>query len=233
MHNPTAPSSAPLIRIYVLEDEARIREHLCDTIRGESRFVLAGAAGTLSAARDWLRNEHCHFDVLMADVGLPDGSGLELIAECRDLRPEVESMVLSVFGDAENVFNALQAGASGYLLKSDSAEKIVEHILDLMAGGSPLSPTVARLLLNRTRQSSEHNVTLPQAQIDQLSAREISVLRLITLGYSYAEVADQLHVSLHTINAHIRNIYRKLRVNSRSAASNVALRAGLLTPRNR
>jgi DNA-binding NarL/FixJ family response regulator len=223
-------SSAKAIRVYVVEDMIDIREFVCEAIHADSRLELAGVAQLLSEASAWLLNEKNHTDVLLVDLGLPDGTGLELIAQCRDFRPEIQSMVLSIFGNEENVFNALRAGAIGYLLKSSAADNIVAHILDLVAGGSPLSPAVARLVLAQSRKLTEPMRTLPVPAIDPLSPREISVLRCITMGHSYAEIATQLFVSTHTVNAHIRNIYRKLQVSSRSEASHVAQRAGLLPP---
>ncbi len=226
---PPILTSATPIQVFVVEDESHIQEFLCAAIRADSRLALAGVAATLAEARDWLNDGRRRTDVLLVDLGLPDGSGLELIAGCSALRPEVECMVLSIFGDAENIFAALQAGANGYLLKSSAAVQIVEHILALMAGGSPLSPAVARLVLARTSgQPALQGAPQPLSPTERLSTREIGVLRLITVGYSYTEIASQMFVSPHTVNAHIRNIYRKLQVSSRSEASHVAQRAGLL-----
>jgi DNA-binding NarL/FixJ family response regulator len=220
--------------VFVVEDDTPIRDFLCQTIELAPGLELAGKAHKLSVARDWLSDRGRPLDVLLVDLSLPDGSGLELIAQCQVLRPDCDVMVLSIFGDSQNVFSALQAGASGYLLKSSDASLIVEHIQSLRAGGSPLSPAVARLVLSRL-----HAATPPKppkgvqdpgiARSQLLSAREVEVLQLITFGKSYAEIGSKLFISTHTVNAHIRQIYRKLQVKSRGEATHIAARDGLIS----
>lgn len=234
----SGPASNCLVRVLVVEDESEARERLCAAVQRNVRLRLAGAADRLATARRWLVDGRHQLDVLMVDLGLPDGSGLDLIAECRQLRPDVSIMVMTMFSDERHVFAALERGASGYLLKSTPPEAIGEHVLELHAGGSPITPTVARLVLKRMSTPgnapgvSSPNVPPPgdtsSTLVERLSAREVDVLNQIAVGYSTAEIASRLSISVHTVTAHIRRVYQKLQVHSRSAAVFEGQRHGLL-----
>jgi DNA-binding NarL/FixJ family response regulator len=176
---------------------------------------------------------------MLVDLGLPDGSGLDLIAECKHLRPQVSIMVMTMFSDPRHVFTALERGASGYLLKSADGAALAEQVLDLHDGGSPITPTVARLVVQRLSGNAPRPQASPLAGASKpipvldpgeaLTAREVHVLNLIAVGYSYAEISNQLHISKHTVNAHIRSSYQKLQVHSRSEAVFEGQRRGLLS----
>ena len=233
---PMSPLAPAPVRVMVVEDEAPVQERLCATVSGDARLSLVGAATTVASARRWLNDSRRKIDVLLVDLGLPDGSGLQLIADCRQWRPTTAIMVMTMFGDERHVFSALEAGASGYLLKSSEGHDIVDHILDLHAGGSPITPTVARLVLQRLRTPTAKATESPAlatknpsaAPEEGLSAREMEVLQLIAVGYSYAEIAQRLSISVHTVTTHIRRFYQKLQVHSRSAAVHAAGQRGLL-----
>jgi DNA-binding NarL/FixJ family response regulator len=189
----------PPVRVYLVEDETSVRERICEVINGDARLQLAGDTALHTMARRWLVDGRHSLDVLLVDLGLPDGSGLDLIAECRQLRPDVAIMVMTMFGDERHVFTALARGAAGYLLKSTPANSIAEHILDLHAGGSPITPTVARLVLKRMSlppgqqtPPPSGNVPLdppPSALPEALSVRELDVLNQISVGYNTTETA--------------------------------------------
>ncbi len=227
------------VRVYLVEDETSVRERMCEVINGDARLQLAGDTALYTMARRWLVDGRHSLDVLLVDLGLPDGSGLDLIAECRQLRPDVAIMVMTMFGDERHVFTALARGAAGYLLKSTPAKSIAEHILDLHAGGSPITPTVARLVLKRMSlppgqqtPPPSGNVPLdpvPSALPEALSVRELDVLNQIAVGYNTTEIAHRLNISPHTVTAHIRHVYQKLHVRSRSAAVFEGQRRGLIT----
>ena len=231
----------PSVRVMVVEDEDSARLRLCEVIRRDERLQLVGEANQLASAKRWLADGRRGLDVFLIDLGLPDGSGLELITECSQLRPEVAIMVMTMFGDERHVFEALERGASGYLLKSTPAAAIAEHILDLHAGGSPITPTVARLILKRMSATpapaslpasgnvDKHDTPLPL--LEPLSARELDVLNQIAVGYNTAEIAQRLNISTHTVTAHIRHVYQKLQVRSRSAAVFEGQRRGLIRTR--
>ncbi len=226
--------------VFVVEDEPEVSERLCGAVKQDARLRLAGVAGNLAEAQRWLKDGRHRFDVLMIDLGLPDGSGLDLITLCHQLRPEVAIMVMTMFSDERHVFTALERGASGYLLKSTRSDEIADHIIELHAGGSPITPTVARLVLKRMSTTSPATIRAPEKPpapspelAEQLSAREIDVLNQIAVGYSTAEIAARLNISTHTVTAHIRHVYQKLQVHSRSAAVFEGQRHGLIWPHNK
>jgi DNA-binding NarL/FixJ family response regulator len=166
--------------------------------------------------------------VLLVDLGLPDGSGIELIREVSRRHPATDIMVVSVFGDEEHVLASIEAGATGYILKDSLPEEFVALIAQLRAGGSPISPLIARRLLKRFVPgpvAASSIAALPEAA---LSARESEVLGLIAKGFNFAEIARLLSVSPHTVTAHVKKIYHKLAVHSRGEAVYEATRMGLL-----
>lgn len=165
-------------------------------------------------------------DVLLVDLGLPDRPGLQVISQCRNMQPACAVMVLSIFGDEANMVQAFEAGASGYLLKDGTEADLATHIRHLRAGGSPMSPVIARKLLRRWQA---HSGGAPKEQAaakaggatvapERLSPREFEVLDLVSRGFTYVEVGVQMGVSASTVQTHIRNIYGKLDVHNKSEA---------------
>lgn len=215
--------------VLLLEDMPSIRTCLAELIAMEPGLKLHAAAATCAEARDALAQGKP--DVLVADLGLPDGNGVDVIREARDRFPDIEVMVLSVFEDEENVVRALEAGATGYLLK-EQADGIGEAILALVRGESMINSRVARFLLKRFNKPGKAAVASGPADRDgdcpPLSDREYDVLNCIAKGYSYGEIAEVLELSMNTIRTHIRNIYRKLSVCSRSEAVFEAANRGLI-----
>ncbi|MFA5939577.1 MAG: response regulator transcription factor [Sinimarinibacterium sp.] len=218
-------------RILLVEDDARTRARLARAIAANPALCLIADVGSCAEARAQL--VRVAPDVLLTDLGLPDGSGADLIRETCAAHPQARSMVITVFGDEAHVVEAIRAGASGYLLKDASEREIGRAIADLLAGGSPISAAVARYLLKHL-QAAPALVPMPAAKlVDELSAREIGVLQLVADGCSYAEIATRLFISINTVGTHIKHIYDKLAVNSRGKAVREAEQRGLLTrPRN-
>ncbi|MCP5424767.1 MAG: response regulator transcription factor [Gammaproteobacteria bacterium] len=213
--------------VLLVEDDEHTRDRLARVITGHPQLELLAAVESCGAARQVLREHRPH--VLLTDLGLPDGNGIELIREVQADAPTTEIMVITVFGDEHHVIGAIEAGASGYLLKDGGADYIGQSIMQMLAGGSPISAAIARHVLRRFQGASEPAPTAPEtANVPRLTGREQEVLRLIAKGFSYGEIADMLHVSSHTITTHIKNIYQKLSVRSRGEAVFEAMQMGLL-----
>lgn len=223
------PPSQPVNRVLIVEDQPETLEEFAAVIAGDSHMTLAGTAATGRDAIALLERD-CP-DVLLVDLGLPDVSGLDVIRHAVRLCPAIDIMVITVFGDETSILAAIEAGATGYLLKDSSHQELIGHILDLRAGGSPISPVIARRLLGRMRTSS--TATEPPAQqaaiqVNPLTGRETEVLQLMAQGYTYAEVGEALGISLHTVTSHIKNSYRKLSVCTSGAAVARVAALGLL-----
>ncbi len=213
--------------VLLVEDDTRTRERLQRVIAAHADLRVVAAVGSCAEARSMLRRDH--FDVLLTDLGLPDGQGTDLIRVALQARPSTRCMVITVFGDERHVLDAIRAGASGYLLKDASAPSICASILDLLAGGAPISPAVAGYLLKLVQGEPAPDPTrTPPGLLEALSARELEVLQLVADGCTYAEISVQLFISINTVGTHIRHIYDKLAVRSRGRAVVEAERHGLL-----
>jgi DNA-binding NarL/FixJ family response regulator len=212
------------ISVLVVEDEPEFLRQYCEAIMREPDLRLAGAVGTLAAALALI--EQSVPDVLVVDLGLPDGSGAELIRRAAQKRPDCDALVVTVFGDDQHVIDAIEAGATGYLLKDSPAGELTRCIRELRAGGAPISPSIARRLLARMRAPAEKPAG-PQAA-SPLTEREAEILQLIAKGLSFADVGDVTGISAHTVVAHVKKIYRKLSVHSRGEAVFEATQLGLL-----
>jgi DNA-binding NarL/FixJ family response regulator len=210
-----------LYHVLLLEDEKPARDHLSAAIKIHPELRLVDAVATCHEAIDAL-GEH-QPDILVSDLGLPDGNGVKVIREARRLYPNIEVLVVTMYGDEAHVVEALEAGASGYLLKRQAFEEIGDAIISVLRGESAISPEVARYLLKRFNATSQS--ATPE---NPLTERESEVLKWIAKGYSYDEIANILEVSANTIRTHIRSIYRKLEVSSRSEAVFEASSLGFL-----
>lgn len=209
--------------VLLVEDDAITRERLADSVRRRADLELVAAVGTCADARELLQRRLPR--VLLTDLGLPDGNGVELIRAVAG-KPDTDAIVITVFGDEKNVVTALEAGATGYLLKDSSAEDVGDAVLQLIGGGSPISAKIARYLVRRFRpvdSASAQKVDGPQ-----LTDREREVLERMAKGFNYAEVAQSLQMSPNTVTSHIKNIYRKLAVHSRAEAVFEAAQLGLI-----
>jgi len=214
--------------VFLVEDDPVTRRHLVETIDSLERFRIVGEVGTLAEAR--ARIEPASPDVLLTDLKLPDGSALALIEEQADLNPRLLILVISVFGDEETVVRAVEAGAHGYILKTDSSQAIDLALQQLLDGGSPISASIARHLIRRLQPGSDQSAaTQANPTPSLLSRRELEVLQLVAKGYSYQEIANLIGVSSNTIGSYTKRMYTKLAVHSKSEAVFEALRLGLVT----
>ncbi len=212
------------ISVAIVEDDPRTRRRFEHALARADRLWLAYSAGTVGEMVAWLRDNRV--DVLLVDLGLPDGSGLQVISHCRKLSPGTEIMVISMFGDEANMMRAFEAGARGYLLKDGTEDDLADHVLSLNAGGSPMTPIIARQLLTRLSPAPATTSALP---VDAtLTARERDILAKLARGYTYAETAEILGISPSTVQSHVKNIYSKLAVHSKTEAIHEARQLGLL-----
>ncbi len=206
-------------RIMIVEDDPTVLQRFTRMIVNSAHFQLMFTCNNVATAIKALNEFQDQTDVLLVDLGLPDGSGLEVIQLAAHLRPQMPIMVISVFGDEKHVIAAIEAGASGYILKDDDHTEVEQAILQLCAGGSPISPAVASHLLKRLR---------PETEAVKLTKTELEVLRMIAKGFTAQEVAEMKSVSYHTITSHIKNIYGKLHITSRAEAVHEAVKRHLL-----
>ncbi|MEW5902743.1 MAG: response regulator transcription factor [Pseudomonadota bacterium] len=204
----------------ILDDVADSQAWLSQALNTAFPGLALHCTGSLAEARAWLA-AHAAPDIALIDLGLPDGSGVELIAELNRRAPQTLCVVASIFDDNEHLFPALRAGAQGYLLKDQPLPQIVELLKGIAAGSPPLSPAIARKLLG-------HFQPAPQPELEQLTERETEVLRYIAKGMTLPETARLLGISAHTISGYVKNIYRKLNISSRAEAAMTARNLGLI-----
>lgn len=222
------PQGSP-IGVALVEDDVDFQNALTEAIEAAPDMVLLNVAGTRELGLQMLRD--VQVDVLLVDLGLPDGSGIDVIRAAHEQRPGCNIMVSTTFGDEMHVIQSLEAGAAGYLLKDSTPERMVQEIRSLHGGGSPISPLIARQILMRFRRDGASAVAPEQAagkSRTALSAREMEVLGFITKGFTADEIAALMTVSRHTVLTFIRRIYAKLEVNSKIEAIHEARNQGLL-----
>lgn len=203
-----------MIHVAIVEDDRELRLFMEDTIRESEMLKLDGS---FSNAEDF----RSHFSgmtelqVVVMDINLPGMTGIQCITEMKPLNPQIQYLVCTVFEDNNNLFNALCAGATGYILKSSTEEEIAKAITDIHKGGSPMSPQIARLVVNAFPKNRANEQLL-----SELNKREREILDLLAAGYRYKEIAEKLFLGVETIRSYIRNIYSKLQVHSRTDAIN-------------
>jgi DNA-binding NarL/FixJ family response regulator len=221
------PPAAP-IDVLIVEDDTRFREAFADAITRSADMQLCGSAADFAGGLALLRQ--LRPDVMLVDLELPDGNGMDLIHEAARVLPQCDVMVVTIFGDEQHVLSSIEAGATGYLLKDLPAEQLVEQIRVLRAGGSPISPIIARQLLIRFAGQNAATQSPLQSGEERpaLSEQETNVLALAAKGYSYEEIAQLLQLSRHTVQTYVKRIYRKLQVNSKVEALSEARRLSLI-----
>ena len=218
-------------QVLLIEDDAPIRARLARALAARGDFEVT-EAGDLATARAALAERLPH--LIVSDLRLPDGLALGLLAEVREQHPEVESLVISVLGDEATIIAAIAAGASGYLLKDAMPDDIRATALEVLAGGSPISPSIARFIVRRAREGGAVAVAPSQApaaadpDTPRLTPRELDILWGIAKGLTYGEIAERLGMSPNTVPTHIKAIYRKLHVGTRGEAVYEAIQLGLI-----
>ena len=197
--------------IAIIEDHHQIRQFLADNIRMHIDVKRLEEFADAESALEVLTNDPV--EIALFDIQLPGMTGIECMQKLKAIHPRIQIMVLTVYDNADTIFDALKAGASSYILKSTAPEKIIDAITELYNGGSPISSQIARKVIEAFQVKEKAN-----AHFQELSRREQEILEQLSRGYRYKEIADKLHVSTETVRTHIRHIYEKLQVNSRAEA---------------
>jgi DNA-binding NarL/FixJ family response regulator len=203
--------SEPNLRVAVVEDDDDIRAHLVVLISRAAGFNLAGRYGSAEEALAGI--PHHPPDVVLMDIQLPGLSGIECVRALKQRLPNVQFLMLTIYEDSEQIFQSLQAGASGYLLKRTASAQLLEGIRDVYAGGSPMNSHIARKVVQFFNQRQRAT-----PELESLSVREQEVLELLSRGQLYKEIAAQLGVTLDTVRKHLQSTYQKLHVHSRTEA---------------
>ncbi|HTX18193.1 MAG TPA: response regulator transcription factor [Bacteroidota bacterium] len=200
-----------MIRVVIVDDDAEVRDGIAFLINGTQGYRCVGSYGSAQEALEHV--PRLEVDVVLMDINMPNTSGIECVAKLKQERPALQIMMLTAFEDDEKIFQSLVAGASGYLLKKTPPAKLLEAIEELHHGGSPMSSQIARKVVETFqwgRSSAKETVDLTE--------REHEILSHLAKGYRYKEIADALFISVETVRTHLRNIYEKLHVRSRTEA---------------
>lgn len=222
------------IGVILVEDEPSTQDHLTQVLQSSPALHLLGVASTAQDAYSLLFMTQPK--VALIDLGLPDSSGIEIIKWLSKNKPETEPLVITTFGDEDHVVRSLEAGATGYLLKDYSNDELIEHIVEVAKGGSPISPLVARQLLFRIQNGRTSQADTPLGKTahkslpnpSRITDRELKVIQQVARGFTAQEIASQMGISTHTVSTHVKRIYKKLHVHSRSEAVYEASLLGLL-----
>jgi DNA-binding NarL/FixJ family response regulator len=209
-----------MIRVGIVEDDKHISESLADLIGGARGFRCVMTSSSMEQAMALIDRDPP--DIILVDIGLPGISGIQGIGRLKQKYPQMLFLVLTVYEDDERIFDALCAGACGYLLKKTPSDRLLESIGDAIQGGSPISPEVAHHVIQLFQNMQ------PAKDIDRLTPYEMRVLKLLADGNTYGRVAQNLGISVNTVRFHIRSIYEKLHVHSKSEAVAKALRHRLI-----
>jgi DNA-binding NarL/FixJ family response regulator len=220
--------TAQVTSVALVEDDRDTRARLASSIRAQASLELVAEYATGAEALAGLDSRAP--DVLLVDIGLPDISGLDVARFVAGRHPDCDILVISIFGDEANVLAALEAGARGYLLKGSLQHDIAFDIQDIRNGGSPLSPVIARQVLKRLQAPGRDDMAKKSGAEEEttLTARESEILNAISRGFSYAETAEMLGISVGTVHTFLKRIYRKLAVHSKTEAVFEANRLGLI-----
>jgi DNA-binding NarL/FixJ family response regulator len=217
-------TTAPTLpyRLGIIEDTLLIRQLFAEYFAQQPEFALVQQC---DSAEDYLRQPRTPLDVLVLDIGLPGESGLQLLPRLKQMHPATEIIMFTVYQDIDNIFEALCLGATGYLLKSTPMPQIKDLIINQMQGGAAMSPLIARKVIAHFGQ--RRPAPKPRLQPDPaegLSEKERAIVLAIVDGLSYKLVADRVGLSIDTVRYHIKNIYRKLQVNSKAELISMQLR---------
>ena len=214
------------IRVLLIDGDAHIRQVISHELLRDLRTDLVAQASSMRDGRRLISRHE--FDVMLVDLHLSDGSGFELIEHMKAMRPMTEAIVISALEDEQLALRAFELGATGYLVKNSWFGNFPQAVLQVVNGGAAISPNLARRLLQKLDRPKDPTHGQASESKDMLSDREKSVLKIMSAGYTSSEIGLKLLISSHTVNTHIKNIYRKLHVRSRAQAVGYAAHRGLL-----
>ncbi|HMP81829.1 MAG TPA: response regulator transcription factor [Verrucomicrobiota bacterium] len=200
-----------LTKVSIVEDDRKAREIFMDWVNHADGFRCVSDHGSAEDALEAIPKAAP--EVVFMDINLPGLNGVECVRRLKPALPDTQFVMLTVYEDSDHIFQALQAGATGYLLKRTPRTELVAALRDVKAGGSPMTTNIARKVVK-----AFHKIGTPQTTVEELSARESEVLQLLAQGFLYKEIADALNVAVPTVNTYIRRIYEKLHVRSRTEA---------------
>jgi DNA-binding NarL/FixJ family response regulator len=231
---PNSTEACMSTTIAIIEDNPEFRQRFIEVIDAEPELTLLGTAANGMQGRALIAGTRA--DVYLIDLGLPDMDGTALIREAIAAHPDCDVLVITVFADDAHILASIEAGATGYLLKDSASADIVECIRTVVAGGSPVSPLIARRILQKVRNEqvaaplgvASRRAPSATPPVNTLTEREIQILGLLGKGLSYGEIGASLFISAHTVAQHIKNIYRKLAVHSRGESVYAASKLGLV-----
>jgi len=201
------------LRISIVEDDPAVRKSLACIIQGSPDFECLGVYGSAEQALSEV--PHHLPDVLLMDIGLPGRNGIECTAALKAAHPGLQVLILTTYDESKSIFEALRAGASGYLLKRSRPEELMKAIEEVHTGGAPMSPSIARLVVSHFHRLNHPH---PANEVENLTHRELDVLQALAKGLLYKEVAESLGISIGTVRTHVEAIYRKLHVQTRTEA---------------
>jgi DNA-binding NarL/FixJ family response regulator len=224
------------IGICIVDDKAQNRISLSEQIRysADIEILFSAKNGNDFLAQIKFQPKGKLPDVVLMDIEMPDMNGIEAVSRAHALYPEIKFLMFTVFDDDDKIFDAIQAGANGYLLKDEKVANIIEYIQQVVElGGAPMSPRIARktlALLSRSNKpaAATMDATTDNTSLSELSEREIEVLKLVVDGYDYRGIAERIYLSTHTVRKHIANIYKKLHISSKAQAIKLANKTGLV-----
>ena len=199
------------IKVAIVDDDEGIRASLATLIRRAPTLRLAGDYADAETALKEIPNRPP--DVVLMDINMPGMKGVECVRQLKNLLPNVQFLMLTVYEDSDSLFNSLKAGASGYLLKRTASERLLEAIRDVHAGGSPMTPQLARRVVQFFAKPSGDN-----SRLSRLAPGEKEFLDQLAKGYAYKEIADRMKISIDTVRSYVRTVYEKLHVHSRTEA---------------
>ena len=204
-------SSSKMISISIIEDQNEMRESLAEWLGKTPGLRCVGAHASGEAGLREIPKENP--DVVLMDINLPGMNGIQCVSRLKKNLPNTQVLMLTTYEEGDLIFDSLRAGANGYLLKNMPQEEIVQAVQQVHAGGAPMSLQIARKVINHFHQAK------PASELEQLTTRELEILRLLAKGHMYKEIADQLAISMSTVRTHVSAVYEKLHVHSRTEAA--------------